>query len=158
MYQSTVNLIDSLKLSLGAQFNSFFALLLLSINKVDSLNFLFLVIIIFFLSPHVSIIAVTTSNTVLQFEMLGPKFQLGLIKFDIFLLINKFPKIKYPEIGSKTCCQGLVALGLRIISCDFFAKDLIVSGTILFFFMSPPPITFPALVEPQISFFLFTPR
>ena len=42
--------------------------------------------------------------------------------------------------------QGLVELGLLIISGVLFFNDLITSGTIRFFFISPPPITFPALV------------
>ena len=56
--------------------------------------------------------------------------------------------IKYPDIGSRTCCQGLVALGLLTINVSLLIIDLITSGIILFLAQSPPPITFPALPIP----------
>ena len=91
------------------------------------------------------IISLTTCRTVLQLIVFGPKFQLGFRVVDNFLLINNSPSLKYPDIGSKTCCHGLVASGLRIIKGVLFFKDLITSGTILSFLKSPPPITLPAL-------------
>ena len=60
----------------------------------------------------------------------------------------------YPLKGSKTCCQGLVDLGLRIFKNVFLDIDLITSGTILFTEKSPPPMTFPArAVANEIFFF-----
>ena len=54
---------------------------------------------------------------------------------------------KYPLSGSKTCCQGLVAFGFLIKTVLLSFKALIVSGIILSFAQSPPPITLPALAE-----------
>ena len=62
------------------------------------------------------------------------------------------PKVKYPEIGSKTCCQGLVAFGLLISTFSFLFQALMQSAIILSFAQSPPPITFPALPTAKITF------
>ena len=112
--------IVSLKFKVGLQFSSFFALLLLIISSFASLNFLLLITFIFFSSPQQVIISFTTCNTGLQFIGFGPKFQLGFREVESFLLINNSPSLKYPDIGSKTCCQGLVASGLRIINVFYF--------------------------------------
>jgi len=63
----------------------------------------------------------------------------------IFLFIILWANNKYPDNGSKTCCHGLIEFGLWITTFLFFCIDLIISGMILFFLKSPPPITFPAL-------------
>ena len=61
-------------------------------------------------------------------------------------------KVRYPFSGSNTCCQGLVASGLRIMTSSCLDHDLKQSGTILFNAQSPPPITFPARVVHALIF------
>ena len=63
-------------------------------------------------------------------------------------------KLRYPDRGSNTCCQGLVDSGFLNITFSPFAQDLIQSGIILFGAQSPPPITFPALAIPIFIFLL----
>ena len=75
----------------------------------------------------------------------------------IFLFFIRLKaKITYPDITSKTCCQGLVEFGFlifNILFCDHFVTQ---SGIILFGDQSPPPITFPALAIAIFTFlFLF---
>ena len=57
---------------------------------------------------------------------------------------NFSPRVKYPERGSNTCCQGRIACGLLIIISSFLLMAFIQSGTSLSVDQSPPPITLPA--------------
>jgi CDP-glucose 4,6-dehydratase len=65
---------------------------------------------------------------------------------------NFGPRFKYPLNGSRACCQGLVALGLRISTLLLSLQDFIQSTTILSFAQSPPPITLPALPIASVIF------
>jgi len=51
-----------------------------------------------------------------------------------------------PPSGSNTCCQGRTAAGLRTATGFCASSALIISGIILSFAQSPPPITLPARV------------
>ena len=56
-----------------------------------------------------------------------------------------------PHSGSSTR-RSLVDLGLLSVTFLFLDQDRIQSGTILFTAQSPPPITFPALADANLTF------
>src|SRR5659263_342430 len=89
-------------------------------------------------SSTISLTETTDSNS-------GPKFQ-APENFTPFSHICE-PSHRYELRGSRTCCHGLVACGLRTFIGSLFLIDLMQSGTILSFAQSPPPTTFPARTE-----------
>ena len=89
-----------------------------------------------------------------MFEFIyGPK----LYEVEYLELFEKIlsANLKYPDNGSITCCQGLVEDGFLIIIFLPSYSALTISGTILFFAQSPPPITFPALALENAKKFEF---
>ena len=76
----------------------------------------------------------------------APEYFVGFLK-------SFSARTKYPFIGSKTCCQGLLNPGFLILINLFLSSELIVSGISLLGDQSPPPITLPALADATPIFF-----
>src|SRR5262249_37431513 len=93
-------------------------------------------------APSAWLTTSATCATVNQCPESGPKFNAPGISAG--LLTSCSASTRYPERGSRTCCQGRTAFGYRRATFWPFDTALTTSGTRRSSDQSPPPMTLPA--------------